>query len=220
MTDPTTTATHLIVGDIHGCFDELDALIRLVADPRRSLIAVGDLVGKGPAPGTVIQYLRSSGSGAVLGNHDDRAIQRQSSNSNHRHAGETESKLHPDDLAFLAALPLWIRLPVHRVLVVHAGLLPEVPIDRQMRKHLLTLRSFRDDGTPSDKVEGTPWAARWNGPEHVIFGHDAVRGLQQLPFATGLDTGCVYGKRLTGLLLPERELVSVPAKRTYRHVSQ
>ena len=71
------------------------------------------------------------------------------------------------------------------------------------------MRSITDDGRPSKRIEGAPWAALWTGPEHAVFGHDAIRGLQQHPLATGLDTGCVYGRELTALLLPAHQLVSV-----------
>ena len=55
----------------------------------------------------------------------------------------------------------------------------------------------------------------WQGPELVIFGHDAKRGLQQEENAIGLDSGCVYGKKLTGIILPEREFVFVNAVREH-----
>ncbi len=207
-----------VVGDVHGCLGELEALLKVAgvtADDR--LIFVGDLVAKGPDSQGVVQLARERKALAVLGNHDDAVLSAREKTDVTRHHVQVAQSLTPADFQYLERLPLWVDLPDENALVVHAGLLPKLSLDQQPRHLLLNMRSIRDDGTGSTRIEAAAWATRWPGPRFVVFGHDAVRGLQQERYATGLDTGCVYGKELTGLWLMERRLVSVKAQRVWQN---
>jgi predicted phosphodiesterase len=217
-------ARTLVIGDIHGCIEELDALCEEVAlEADDQVVMVGDLVAKGPDSRGVIRRARELGAQVVRGNHDEHCLHWWRAHQN----GEEPPSLGPkhldvcrslthEDWEWLDSLPLVLLLEQHAAIVVHAGLVPGVPLDEQDPNHLLFMRSIRPDGTVTSKVgDGEPWASLWPGPEEVIFGHDAVRGLQRWPHAVGLDTGCVYGGRLTGYLLPERQLVSVPARKAW-----
>jgi hypothetical protein len=213
----------LVIGDVHGCYEELRRLLdKAKVGSGEEVVLVGDLVNKGPDSIGVVRFCRENGVRAVMGNHDDYLLRCLAS----RRKGDTKNysesvkkiakRMSEEDVAWLGALPLWIRLMGHRSIVVHAGLVPGLALDDQDRDTLLTARSIRDDGTPTKRIEeGVPWASLHRGPSHVFFGHDAVRGLQRYRHATGLDTGCVYGGRLTGFLLDADDFVSVPAKRAY-----
>ena len=215
----------IIVGDVHGCLDELQALLRQCGVIRGDrVVLAGDLVAKGPDSRGVVQLVREIGALAVLGNHDDFCIDVW----RRRHQAEARrprrwllDTLDESDWAFLESLPLFLRLGAEReggpeVAVVHAGAVPGVPLEEQERENLLSLRSLVGGSAPSRRLlMRWPWAAAWRGPEHIVFGHDAVRGLQQYPLATGLDTGCVYGRELTALELPSRHIYKVPARRRY-----
>ncbi len=234
----------IVVGDVHGCLDELRHLLATCGFQRGDrLVLAGDLVAKGPDSQGVVQLAREEGAVAVVGNHDDhvlraRAVARgtipppaKPVRAEHQAVADA---LGPEDWAYLEGLPTFLRLGcegasasatdagddggdahAHETMVVHAGAVPGVPFEKQTREHLTTMRSIDHDGNPTKRIEGRPWAAVWPGPEKIVFGHDAIRGLQRYRFATGLDTGCVYGRRLTALLLPERRLVSVEARRAY-----
>lgn len=222
--DSAMAGRTFIVGDVHGCREELEDLLREAGwEEDDDLVFVGDLVAKGPDSRGVIRLARELGARAVRGNHDQHCLRWWDA----KQAGEPLPELRDahqgvadvldeDDWRWLAAQPLWLELPDCEALVVHAGLLPDVPLEEQDPYDLMNMRSILEDGTASRFYdEGEPWASRWPGPRLVVFGHDALRGLQRHPHAFGLDTGCVYGGWLTGVWLPDRDLVSVPARATW-----
>jgi diadenosine tetraphosphatase ApaH/serine/threonine PP2A family protein phosphatase len=211
----------LIVGDVHGCSSELEELL---AEARLSpqtdqLVFVGDLVAKGPDSRGVLKLAQKWKARSVKGNHDAHVLK-------FRNGGEKEMKkqhlevarsLDEADWRYLESMPLTLSLP--GLIVVHAGLVPGIPLEEQDEEALINMRSLTPSGKWSKRIEaGVPWASLWPGPERVVFGHDAVRGLQQYPRALGLDTGCVYGKRLTGLLLPADAVISVKAHKVWAPV--
>lgn len=214
-----TVRRTIVVGDVHGCLAELDALLAEVGwRSGDRLVCVGDLVAKGPDSVGVVRRLRALGADAVLGNHDAKLLEvgRAPSPDAPAALANIARAMSEQDWAWLASLPLALPLPEHEAIVVHAGLVPGVPLEAQRPRDMLEMRSIRADGSPTKHLEqGVPWASLWPGPTHVYFGHDAVRGLQRYPHATGLDTGCVYGGRLTACVLPSREIVSVRAARSY-----
>lgn len=214
----------LVIGDVHGCRDEAeDLLARCDYTPDDDVVFVGDLVAKGPDSVGVIDLCLRIGARSVLGNHDAGVLEYLHAKTagvpnpylkpSHKPVVET---LGPHHIAYLDSLPLWLALPEHNALIVHAGLVPGVALPDQDRSLLLNMRTLRPDGTGSKVAEdGVLWGTRWHGPEFVIFGHHALAGLQQHPFALGLDTGCAYGRELTACVLPQRTIVSVPARRAY-----
>ncbi|MBW2528605.1 MAG: metallophosphoesterase [Deltaproteobacteria bacterium] len=228
----------IIVGDVHGCADELGDLLDAVSYAAGDqVVLVGDLIGRGPLPHRTVALARRVGARAVLGNHEDHFLRWHAGNPGAKDppsANELKRRAHAAQLdgadwEFLGALPLWLELPSHDALVVHAGLVPGVPIDQQQRRVLLSIRCLSATGAPVTKREGDLWASRYAGPPQVVFGHHALEAPQIHPWATGLDTGCVYGGRLTALVLGEGEPVpavalraealrSVPARRTYEPI--
>ena len=209
----------ILVGDVHACRDELDALLAKVAfGAGDRLVMVGDLVVRGPDPRGTLDLLREVSARSVRGNHEDRLLRNRSAPKENPVSDQTLATarlLRKRDWAMLEGLPLWIDLPEHGVRVIHAGLVPGVPIAEQDPHTLMYVRSLDRHGAPVEKRGRVLWGERYAGPEHVVFGHNARPQPQIYAFATGLDTGCVYGGQLTALVLPERRFVQVPARQAY-----
>jgi serine/threonine protein phosphatase 1 len=203
----------VIIGDVHGCLAELQDLLR-AARVRASdrLISVGDLICKGPDSRGVLEWAMGAPNlECVLGNHELRFL-------NCWRRGVIPD-IKPYDLEtyrsfgdrYEAAMKFVSRLPLtvaeKDFLVVHAGFDPRRPLARQSDVALTNMRRLKDTEEP--------WYERYDDERLVVFGHWARPEPVVRRNAFGLDTGCVYGGALTALILPERRLVSVPARRVY-----
>jgi len=214
----------IAIGDVHGCIDELQALLRRCDyRPGDLIVFLGDLVSKGPDSLAVVQMARELGAIGVRGNHDFEVIRWHQAiksgadppviGSEHYQIASSLSKA---DLRWMYSLPWYLASKELDALFVHAGFVSGIRLGKQNPRLMMNMRSILPDGTVTSKFfNNWPWARLWDGPQTVLFGHDADRGLQQYEHAIGLDTGCVYGGRLTACILPEKRLVSVNAKREY-----
>ena len=207
----------IIIGDIHGCFDELCDLVKLIdlqTDDR--IIAVGDLITKGPKNAQVLDlFINDQRFSSVVGNHDRTIRQRLRGEPVPLTKQQHDAIQQLDDdrerySQYLRSLPYIIELPNH--LIVHAGIRPGVPLDEQMASDLTEIRTMGADPT---RRKGTAWYEIYRGPKTILFGHWPKKKPKRAPFAIGLDTGCVYGGQLTGYIIESDEFVSVPARDTY-----
>lgn len=220
----------IVVGDVHGCLRELDALLEKIAfSPADRLVFVGDLVARGPDSAGVVRRARELSAVVVRGNHEQKLLDARSGQRD-KPLGKVHKAvfdaLGDDGWDTLSRSVLFHELPEHDAVVVHAGVDPRVGVRGTLPEHLLAMRTLDADGEPSSEFDGPLWATAWNGPTHVVFGHNASREPQSHAHATGLDTGCVYGGKLTALVLakgapvPPRAsiraaLVSVPAEKQH-----
>ncbi|MFJ8799374.1 polynucleotide kinase-phosphatase [Streptomyces sp. NPDC102487] len=232
--------THLtgpfdIVGDIHGCAAELETLLGKLgyvdgAHPEgRTAVFVGDLVDRGPdTPGVLRRVMSMVGSGDALcvpGNHENKLGRYLKGRKvQHTHGlAETIEQLDAQSDAFRSSVREFVDglvshyvLDGGRLVVCHAGL-PEKYHGRtsgRVRSHALygdTTGETDEFGLPVRY----PWAEDYRGRAAVVYGHTPVPTATWLNNTICVDTGAVFGGKLTALRWPERELVDVPAEQVW-----
>ena len=212
----------IVFGDIHGCHEEWEELLKKVkAGPEDKLISVGDLVFKGPSTKKVLdKAMAMPNLKCVLGNHEAhllriaREIKEKGSATYEKPyqkaALEELGKDLPKYVRYIESWPLYIDLP--ECLVIHAGLRPEIPLEKQSREDLTRLRTIE----PSGKA----WYEFYKGKKLVVHGHWAAQGLVVRENVISLDSGCVYGRALSCVVLPGRQIISVPAQKAYSPVGK
>jgi polynucleotide kinase-phosphatase len=229
-----------IIGDVHGCHAELADLLGLLGYqpdgdgvPRhpggRSAVFLGDLVDRGPdTPGVLRTVMAMVAGGTALcvpGNHEHKLLRALRGRDVRVSHGLAESlaqlKAEPDGfrnrvVGFLGGLISHYVLDGGRLVVAHAGL----PAQMHGRASA-AVRAFALYGETTGETDEFglpvryPWAQDYRGSAMVVYGHTPVPEPTWLNNTICLDTGCVFGGCLTALRYPERELVSVTARRVY-----
>jgi hypothetical protein len=225
---------------VHGCAAELAELLgRLGYGPGagsalahpdgRIAVFVGDLVDRGPDTPWVLRTVQAmTGAGTALcvaGNHESKLLRALNGRNVRISHGLAESlaqlaaageRDRERAIAFIGGLPSHYVLDGGRLVVAHAGLPEEM---HGLQSAAVT--SFALYGATTGETDEyglpvrLPWARDYRGRATVVYGHTPVLEAQWLNNTICLDTGCVFGGRLTALRYPERELVSVPAARVY-----
>lgn len=211
----------IVLGDLHGCHDEaVELLDKLAVTSSDRVIFAGDLVDRGPKRRECVELAMRHE--AILGNHEENLVQQRKRSLDKMKPDHAESRRVLDErhLDWFAKLPLFIRLPEANAVVVHAGVLPGVSIEKQLPHTLLHAQCVAPPDTKSFWPSKAPpthtfWANHWKGPERVIFGHTVLSKPLVSEWAVGIDTGCVHGGALTAVVLPSWELVSVSARSSY-----
>src|SRR3989440_12384534 len=207
----------IVVGVLLRCYDELLAFVeRAALKESDRVVCVGDLVVKGEKNREVLDlFMRDARFSSVLGNHDRALVEHWKGARAELKPAQERCRAELEDgreryAAFLKQLPAYIDLGSH--VVVHAGLRPGVALDRQSIEDLTELRTLGPDRTSR---EGTAWYEVYDGDRIALLGHWPTWPPRRGPRTIGLDTGCVYGYRLTAYVVETEEFFSVPALRAY-----
>lgn len=209
-------ARTLYIGDVHGCADELERIVDAFGFVRGkdTLYQTGDIINKGPDMMRALKFIQDNGILTVRGNHEEHLIRMMATDESEWTDKQRArfARLPLEDWKYILeevkTWPLWRDTP--HALLVHAGLEPgKTRLEDMDPKVILSIR-YWDDKPWFDQVQ-------WN--KTVVFGHWAKMGfVDRRPHFIGLDSGCVYGKRLTAWCPEEDKFYEVPAAREYSPV--
>jgi len=209
----------IIIGDVHGCVDQLERLLKDVnRTPDDHVIMLGDLVDRGPDSAACIDVairiqLEQGSPSAIIGNHEEKHLMYEHNRREPTHPEHirTRSQLKRHHYDFIRSMPTYVSLPENNVVCVHAGVWPNRPMHEQRMTHLLhaqminpsgdTEKSYWPSKVPQHQTGWEFWTKHWKGPERVVFGHTVMTEPLITDKAVGLDLGACFGERLCALVI-------------------
>jgi len=229
-----------VVGDQHGCYEEAKELLKLLdfGSPRVKIICLGDFLDRGPDSVACVRLARELNISSVAGNHEIKLLKWLRRTD----AKKEETLLRQphyyqfsqDDIDWMSSLPYYIKAPEQDAIVVHAGVKPYLPIERQSREDLcylrytdkngkfVSIRKIHEVGSVS-AANAVFWVARgpFTAAKSIYYGHSVYEGGVHIDRfddgseCIGVDTGCCFGMSLSAICMETKEVISVKAKRVY-----
>lgn len=202
----------IIYGDLHGCLDELCELREnLGTTPEDIEVCVGDVVSKGPYSQELLHYLKEHNIRSVIGNHEEKLLRycthELKKEKNQviltRSQKEVYEKMEARDFDQMAEFPLYIR--EDNITILHGGILPTMSLGKlgkRDQEKIIHLRWVDAKGhfvaLDDEKNRAHFWTEKYDGREgFIVYGHQPWEEPRIDEYAAGIDTGCVYGNRLT-----------------------
>jgi len=214
----------ILVGDLHGCFDEFQELLTKVSFTNNDvLILTGDLIDRGPKIKECLDFVRKTPNAyTIMSNHEDKLLRYLVGNKVNTTAltktiEQCKEYMDEDFTAWLHNLPLIIKFDP-KSYVVHAGINPNFTMDRQYREFLLYARNFNPLTNSFSDKDSEPWYTFPNQGERVFFGHNPLEETFVSSYAVALDGGCVFGDTLKAFIRNvdgSEEVLTIKAHKAY-----
>lgn len=182
----------VVVGDVHGCVDELKELLNTIQFNKNQmrLVFLGDLVDRGPDPVACVRKVRELDVECIMGNHEENVLRWRKHEKNRQLTGKANpmkrkseadclaaEQLSDQDLTWLKSLPLKLNLG-NNWWAVHAGCEPRLSLAKQIPAQIMRVRFVNPDGMAQSlnpdksQPDGTVyWSEQWKGPENIVYGH-------------------------------------------------
>lgn len=233
-----------IIGDIHGCLEELLELLEVlgyqnkgsqwVHPDNRKLVFIGDLMDRGPSSLKVIELVyqlvtKDKLAKYIPGNHCDKLYRYfLGNNVKIQHGLETTVEEYQalnkkEQVAITNKMirlyeqaPLYLEIPEVNAVIAHAGI-KESLIGRNDKK-VKTFVLYGDitgEKLPDGRPVRRDWAKHYTGDRWIVYGHTPVLEPRFVNKTVNIDTGCVFGNKLTAFRLPEEKIISVPSKQPF-----
>mgnify|MGYP003329147109 CR=1 FL=1 len=212
------------IGDIHGCRIEFEHLLeKLELEAEDQVILLGDLINRGPDSAGVLRVAQElPNCRCLIGNHELRLLNyRRDSNPSwlKSYDWDTVHQLRDADWNFMSTFEATIEFPQIETVCVHGGFLPWLDWTVQPVEDIVEIQNVDpktlEFGKRSHLTKGVSWQDKWQGPPFVVCGHTPRKDVYRTKAALCLDTGCVYGGRLTACELLSQKLIQVSALERY-----